>query len=61
MLERSVKKNSPRPSLPAGYTLIPVKTTYLEMQADPVSEPPAPPAGCVVEQWHQPGLEHHAN
>jgi len=40
--------------LPAGYERIPVRTTYLEMRANPFAEPTAPPAGCAVERWAEP-------
>jgi len=41
--------------LPAGYTLVPVKTTYLEMTKRPRTEPVALPPGCAVERWRNPG------
>ena len=42
--------------LPQGYRLIPVRTTYLEMKARPAAEPIAPPDGCAVERWLEPGI-----
>jgi len=59
MLKRSVKTSSPTPRLPAGYERIPVRTTYLQMQANPVAEPPAPPAGCTVERWAKPEVHEY--
>jgi ribosomal protein S18 acetylase RimI-like enzyme len=41
-------------SLPPGFGLIPVRTTYLEMWSRPETEPiPAPP-GCAVKRWEKP-------
>jgi GNAT superfamily N-acetyltransferase len=37
--------------LPAGYALIPVRTTYLEMRGKPGTTPVAMPDGCAVERW----------
>lgn len=51
-----MKTNGPLPRVPAGYVLIPVKTTYLEMQDRPETEPIALPAGCAVARWSRPGL-----
>jgi GNAT superfamily N-acetyltransferase len=42
------------PPLPAGYALVPVRTTYLEMKARPAAEPIAMPDGCAVERWPEP-------
>ncbi len=42
-------------SVPEGYTLVPVKTAYLEMKARPMADPiPIPPA-CEVKKWEKPG------
>jgi GNAT superfamily N-acetyltransferase len=41
--------------LPPGYTVVPVRTTYLEMRIRPQSEPVAVPPGCAVERWENPG------
>jgi GNAT superfamily N-acetyltransferase len=41
-------------SLPAGYELIPVRTTYLEMKARPETAPVALPCSCLVERWKKP-------
>lgn len=44
-------KNGP---LPAGYRLISVRTTYLEM-TEPPGAPPLPlPSGCEVKRWQRP-------
>jgi GNAT superfamily N-acetyltransferase len=42
-------------TLPAGYRLVPVRTTYLEM-TEPPRTPPVPlPFGCEVKRWQRPG------
>ena len=41
--------------LPAGYKMIPVRTTYLEMRSPTIPDAPAPPPGCSVERWEKPG------
>ncbi len=52
---RDMIKIAARQSLPPGYRLVPVRTTYLEMKGKPESEPIALPEGCVVERWEKPG------
>lgn len=42
------------PRLPAGYALIPVRTTYLEMKIKPETEAVAAPARCEVRRWGNP-------
>ena len=45
--------------LPAGYRLVPVRTTYLEMKERPAGGPlPAPP-GCEVRRWRSAGTEEY--
>lgn len=44
------------PALPAGYRLVVVRTTFLEM-TEPPRTPPVPlPFGCEVKRWQRPGL-----
>ncbi|MCU0277212.1 MAG: GNAT family N-acetyltransferase, partial [Acidobacteria bacterium] len=44
------------PALPAGYRLVMVRTTFLEM-TEPPRTPPVPlPFGCEVKRWQRPGL-----
>ncbi len=45
--------------LPAGFRMVPVKTTYLEMKERPAGGPlPRPPA-CEVTRWQRPGIEEY--
>ena len=47
------------PRLPAGYRIVPVRTTYLEMRQKPAAGPfPAPP-GCSVQHWVHPPVEEY--
>jgi GNAT superfamily N-acetyltransferase len=53
-----MKKTSNIPA-PPGYTLVPVRTTYLEMLSNLLPEPPAPPSGCAVERWDRPDVSEY--
>lgn len=46
---------APSPPLPGGYVLLPVKTTYLEMNSAPAAPATAAPPGCRAERWRHPG------
>jgi GNAT superfamily N-acetyltransferase len=46
-------------SLPPGYRLIPVQTTYLDMKSKPQTAPVAVPEGCRVEPWPKPEAEEY--
>lgn len=50
----SAKTEGPGDRLPAGYTLVQVKTTYLEMLENSVRDRPAAPAGCELRLWRKP-------
>jgi GNAT superfamily N-acetyltransferase len=50
-----MKPRPPYLPLPPGYTVVPVRTTYLEMRIRPQTEPLAIPPGCAVERWEKPG------
>jgi ribosomal protein S18 acetylase RimI-like enzyme len=50
-----MKPRPPSLPLPPGYTIVPVRTTYLEMRIRPQTEPVAVPPGCTVERWEKPG------
>ena len=41
-------------SLPRGYVLVSVQTTYLEMKDRPETDPIVMPPGCLVERWKKP-------
>lgn len=45
--------------LPAGYRLVPVRTTYLEMKERPAGAPLPLPPGCEVRKWREPGTEEY--
>lgn len=42
-------------TLPPGYRLVPVRTTYLEMTVPPGTPPVPLPFGCEVKRWQRPG------
>ncbi|MGA3058365.1 MAG: GNAT family N-acetyltransferase [Candidatus Limnocylindrales bacterium] len=41
-------------AVPPGHVPIPVRTSYLEMCANAVPDPPAVPAGFAVRRWRRP-------
>lgn len=52
---KSMTSRSTDQQRPAGYRLVPVRTTYLEM-TEPPRTPPVPlPFGCEVKRWQRPG------
>jgi GNAT superfamily N-acetyltransferase len=59
MLKRSIKADAKLHSLPPGYKLIPVQTTYLEMRERPAAAPIAVPAACEVKLWEKPGAHEY--
>jgi GNAT superfamily N-acetyltransferase len=42
-----------------GYVLVPARTTYLEMLANAVPDPPEVPAGCTVRRWRRPSIDEY--
>jgi GNAT superfamily N-acetyltransferase len=47
------------PRLPAGYKILPVKTTYLEMRQNPAYGPATAPPGYRVQRWLHPPLKEY--
>lgn len=47
------------PALPAGYRLVVVRTTFLEMTEPPRTPPVPRPCGCEVQRWQRPGLDEY--
>jgi GNAT superfamily N-acetyltransferase len=59
MPKRNMKADAKPHSLPPGYRLIPVRTTYLEMRERPAAAPVVIPAACEVKLWEKPGTEEY--
>jgi GNAT superfamily N-acetyltransferase len=45
--------------LPAGYRIVPARTTYMEMLRNEAPEVPTVPAGFCVERWRDPPLDEY--